>query len=127
MLAECYEVVLSLFGAVDASITKSKSTSTTKTRDMLELFMKKVNEIPKPEQKVLLRNRIITRIEEYNDQLLMNTLFNYLISKPRDQMAIDSLPKIGKEAFETVCDNYLSQGSMKKSEFDTLVKLMIKH
>lgn len=86
MLSECYEVVLSLFGAIDSSITKDRNIyiGNLKTRDILDLFIKKVNQIPKVDQRVILRNRIIKRIEEYKDSLLMNTLFNYLLSKPRD-------------------------------------------
>ena len=47
----------------------------------------------------MLRNKILRRVEEYNDDILIETLFNYLISKSKDQITLENLPKINKESF----------------------------
>lgn len=57
----------------------------------------------------------------------MSTLFNYLISKPKDQIQTDILPKISEENFAIICDNYITSKTIKKDEFETLVKLMSQH
>lgn len=128
-MSECYDIILFLFGVLDDSITLEKrfDSPNIKTKDLVDLFVKKVSEIPKLEQKILLRNRIIQRVEEYNDSLLMTTFFNYLISKKRDDVGISSLPKLSKETFESLCDDLIKEGRMEFSKFETLTKLMMKY
>lgn len=46
----------------------------------MDVFLKRLNLIKQPEHLVTLRNKILKRIEEYNDDILMTTLFNYFIT-----------------------------------------------
>mmetsp|Transcript_3676 Transcript_3676/g.2747 ORF Transcript_3676/g.2747 Transcript_3676/m.2747 type:complete len:189 (+) Transcript_3676:382-948(+) len=89
---ECYALVLSLFSALEFSITNEASANIidylrTKSGYVgsngedpyFAMFLKKLKEFPKTEMKVILRNKIVKKIEESGDGILIWTIFNFLI------------------------------------------------
>lgn len=54
----------------------------------------------------------MSRIELFNDEKLLLTIFDYLITKPSSKLNIDLLPHISKDSFDKICDSAINQRSI---------------
>jgi|LauGreDrversion4_2_1035121.scaffolds.fasta_scaffold21962_6 hypothetical protein len=90
----CQSIILSLFAAIDASI--SKETTSVISSDYFAYFLSKLNVVTNNEIKVALRDKILMRAEQFNDEVILIAIFDLLLSKPTPQLLIDSLPSMNK-------------------------------
>jgi hypothetical protein len=67
------------------------------------LFLNKINEIPRIDLKMALKNRISKRIEEYGDNVLTTAIFDYSIKRSSTVIDLDSLPSISEDRFRLMC------------------------
>ena len=90
---QCYSLILSLFAAIDQSISKEPTShDQSKQGDYIDYFLSKLNAIQNDSLKVHLREKIMRRIEQFNDRVVLTTLFDYLISRPKNLLNVDALP-----------------------------------
>jgi hypothetical protein len=71
---------LSLFAAIDSSISKEKTSSY--SSDFFAYFLDKLNAVTNNELKVGLRDRILRRAEQFGDEVILTAIFDLLLSKP---------------------------------------------
>ena len=73
-----------------------------------------------------LREKIMRRIEQFNDTVVLSTLFDYLISRPKNLLNIDALPHLNEKTTYQLIDNALSAKQISKPKFDSIVKILLK-
>lgn len=124
---QCYSIILSLFAAIDQSISKETSPQADpKNQDYIDYFLSKLNAIQNDNLKVHLRDKIMKRIELYNDIFVLTTLFDYLISRPKNQINIDALPHINDKTIYQLIFNSLSAKQISRPKFESVVKILMK-
>ena len=124
---QCYSIILSLFAAIDQSISKETSPQADpKNQDYIDYFLSKLNVIQTDNLKVHLRDKIMKRIELYNDIFVLTTLFDYLISRPKNQINIDALPHINDKTIYQLIFNSLSAKQISRPKFESIVKILMK-
>lgn len=70
-----------------------------------------------------LKQRIVHRIEEFDEQVLMFALFHYLLHQ--QPFEPESLPKIDAETFQKVCNSMLdSNDKVDKIIFENMFQLV---
>eukprot|EP00347_Sterkiella_histriomuscorum_P003419 403364365 len=131
MRDQCYEIILQLFSAIDISINNQTKEFglqhiSDKEKDLQKIFIRKLNQISGVERKLQILKRIMTRIEQFNDQLILTSIFNYVISKPSGKYSIDVLPYISKEAFDTICSDLMKDRYITMEKFESMVKILSK-
>lgn len=78
------------------------------------------------EQKIALKNKIVKRIEEAEDWLLMKPLFEYMLLQPHEYLQISDLPVLGLASFEEVCQDLLfSEKQISRTCLERMTKLMM--
>ncbi len=129
-IEECHGVILALFGAIDKSIVKDsgdlKFGNNQKEIDMFDYFYKKLSQIQNNELKLQLLHKILKRIEQFNDQLLLLTIYDYLLSRPADRFNVDLLPAISEEQQNRIFDQIVYSQEIQKEKFQSLVKLLVR-
>jgi hypothetical protein len=126
---QCYSIILSLFAAIDQSISKETATATTSdkgSQDYIDYFLGKLNAIQNDNLKVHLREKIMKRIEQFNDIVVLSTLFDYLISRPKNQLNIEALPHLNDKTIYQLIDNALAAKQITRPKFDSIVKILLK-
>ena len=124
---QCYSIILSLFAAIDQSISKETSPQADpKNQDYIDYFLSKLNAIQNDNLKVHLRDKIMKRIELYNDIFVLTTLFDYLISRPKNQINIDALPHNNDKTIYQLIFNSLSAKQISRPKFESIVKILMK-
>ena len=128
---QCYSIILSLFAAIDQSISKEISPSLDSTdnnqyQDYIDYFLSKLNAIKNDNLKLHLRDKIMKRIEQFNETCLLTTLFDYLISRPKNQLNMDALPNLNDNTIYQLIVNALSAKHITRPKFDSICKILMK-
>jgi hypothetical protein len=57
--------------------------------------------------KLHLRDKIMKRIELFNDEVVLSALLDYLISRPNTPFNINALPNISEKSLFKICDQVI--------------------
>lgn len=127
-LNQCYTIIISLFAAIDQSITKAGTQADSKKEqvDYIEFFLAKLNQVTNTELKIGLRDKIMKRIEQFNNEVVLTALFDYLIGRPSSTKGVDALPSINQKTLYKVIEEILKGKEVRMSKFDSIVKLLQK-
>jgi len=136
-LDECYAVILHLISALEFSITNEPSSNiidflrpkSKKKEDLdadpyFNVFLRKLKEFPKNEMKVMLRNKIVRKIEESRDSVLVWTVYTFMLSKP--SLNLENLPQVSDQDFIEIRSQIFSHGEISKEVLENLLKVMQK-
>jgi hypothetical protein len=66
------------------------------------------------------------RIEQFNDRVVLTTLFDYLISRPKHLLNIEALPQLNQQTLYALIDNALASKHIARPKFDAIVKILLK-
>jgi hypothetical protein len=66
------------------------------------------------------------RIEQFNETCLLTTLFDYLISRPKNQLNMDALPNLSDNTIYQLIVNALSAKHITRPKFDSICKILMK-
>ena len=73
-----------------------------------------------------MRDKIMKRIEQFNETCLLTTLFDYLISRPKNQLNMDALPNLNDNKIYQLIVNALSAKLITRPKFDSICKILMK-
>ena len=126
-------MILSVFGAIEFIISGANKENKLKEEliregkevDIMDLCLTSIKQhFQKKEDIIKLRNKILDRIKKFKDDLLMFTLYRYLLKQSSNEEYIFSLlPDISKECFEFISEGYLEETHCHKLEFLNLLTL----
>jgi hypothetical protein len=71
--------------------------------------------------KLHLRDKIMKRIELFNDEVVLSALFDYLISRPNTPFNIAALPNLSERSLYKICDQVISEVNVPRQKFDSVV------
>ena len=71
--------------------------------------------------KLHLREKIMKRIELFNDEVVLSALFDYLISRPNTPFNIAALPNLSDKSLFKICDQVISEVNVPRHKFDSVV------
>jgi hypothetical protein len=125
---ECYSIILSLFAAIDQSITKvvQHPSNNKDEQDQISYFLSKLSVVQDDNLKLHLRERIMKRIELFNDEVVLSALFDYLISRPNTPFNIGALPNLSDRSLFKICDQVISEVNIPRQKFDSVVQILMK-
>jgi hypothetical protein len=67
------------------------------------LFFNHFNQSKYPlDEKAVLRKKIIEKVHEFDDDMLVKELFIYMVKQPIDMLSIPDLPELDIERFKQV-------------------------
>ena len=76
--------------------------------------------------KLHLKDKIMKRIELFNDEVVMSALFDYLISRPNTPFNINALPNLSEKSLFKICDQVIQEVNVPRYKFDAVVQILMK-
>jgi len=92
------------------------------TASLVELCAKRMKEYSNnPAARDFIKKRIIDKVQEYDDKVVNEALFSYLIMA--DEKGV-SLPKLEPEQLRELAERYSQREKITKMEFENLIRML---
>lgn len=128
-IEQCYSVIISLFVAIDQSLLKDEAKFQSENhheQNLIQFFLSKLRVIQNNDLKIQLREKILRRIEMFNDEVVMTALFDYLIGQPQTLLDVGNLPQLSTKTLNKLVDNLFKADTIKQVKFDSIIKILMK-
>jgi hypothetical protein len=66
------------------------------------------------------------RIEQFNNEVVLTALFDYMIGRPTSTIGVENLPQMSSKMLNRVVDEILKGDKIKSNKFDAILRILMK-